>query len=100
MTTTSARRANAVSFDEASQLLRRYPDLSEEERRELIRFIKEGSPDDVARLTFGSGLEDRITAFKKDHPRDFATGAKVLLPLLLFLLGATVLLVLARLLFV
>lgn len=96
MTTITARRADTAAYDQASRLLRRYPDVTPEERRELIHFLKDGPPDDVARLTFGSGLDDRITALKKDHPGDFATGPKILLPFLAFMIGAVAVLLLVR----
>jgi hypothetical protein len=92
MTTITARSAATASLDRASHLLRLYPDVSAEERGELVRFLKEGPPDDVARLTFGSGLADRITALKKDHPGDFATGARIWAPFALFTLAAAALL--------
>ncbi len=100
MTTITARNSAATpSLDRATLLLRRYPDVSPDEKDELVQFLKEGPPDDVARLTFGSGLDDRITALKKDNPGDFATGPRIWLPLVSFVAAAIVVLVLARVLF-
>jgi hypothetical protein len=99
MTSITARRADTASLERASHLLRLYPDISPEEKGALVRFLKEGPPDDVARLTFGSGLGERITALKKDHPEDFATGPRIWLPLVSFVVAAIAVLVLARVLF-
>jgi hypothetical protein len=77
-----------VAVERMSDLLRRYPEIGEEERLSLIRFLKHGTPEGVARLTFGSGVGPQLTAFKKDHPGEFATGLKVWAPLAIFGLGA------------
>ena len=88
-----ARDAAMLNFDQASALLRRYPDVSPEESRLLVRFLKEGPPEDVGRITFGSGLDAQVTALKKAHPRDFSTGLRVWLPLTLFVAVAAVVLI-------
>ena len=67
-----------------SEALRRYPDIDDELRLQLIHFLNHGHPDEIARVTYGNGLEPRLVAFKKDHPEHFKAGFKAWLPLLLF----------------
>ncbi len=89
----SARGAAMLNFDQASALLRRYPDVSAEESAQLVRFLKEGPPEDVGRITFGSGLDAQVTALKKAHPADFSTGLRVWLPLTMFIAVAAAVLI-------
>jgi hypothetical protein len=85
------------SIAQMTDLLRRYPTIAEEERQHLLRFLTTGDPEDVARATYGAGLEPRVMAFRKDHPEQFP-GFRSWLPLLILLL-VTVLGVLWRILF-
>ena len=69
-----------------SEALRRYPNIDDALRLQLIHFLNNGHPDEIARATYGAGLEPRLAQFKKDHPDHFKGGFKAWLPLLLFLL--------------
>jgi len=82
---------------QATDLLRRHPQIDEEERRALIDFLKRGHPDALARAIYGQGLQAQAVAFKKANPEHFATGYRAWLPWLGFLLGALALIGLARL---
>ena len=70
--------------------LRRYPQISEEERQQLIQFLKHGAPEDIVQATYAVGLEPRLILFQRDHPEHFPRGLKawgpfavlVLVPLL------------------
>jgi hypothetical protein len=68
------------SAEDMSDLLRRYPQIDDGERLELVQFLKSGHPDELARATFGAGLAPRAAAVKKDHPQHFRTGLRAVLP--------------------
>ncbi|MGQ0588858.1 MAG: hypothetical protein ACT4N8_04905, partial [Sphingosinicella sp.] len=63
-----------------TDLLRRHPQIEEEERLELIAFLKRGHPDELARAVYEHDLEARAVAFKKANPAHFATGFRAWLP--------------------
>lgn len=65
-----------------SDALRRYPAISDEERRQLLNFLVDGDREEVAIATSVSGLEPRLAAFRKDHPEHFP-GLRAWLPLAL-----------------
>ncbi len=85
------------SIAQMSDFLRRYPNIAEEERQHLLRFLTTGEQENIVRATYGAGLEPRLMAFRKDHPEEFP-GLRGWLPLLILLL-VTVLGVLWRILF-
>ena len=87
----SAAPAQAVPARVArmSDVLRRYPSISEEEREQLLRFLVEGDREEVVRATSGSGLEPRLIAFRKDHPEHFP-GFRAWLPLVLLIVVTVV----------
>ncbi len=70
-----------------SDLLRRYPAIAEEERQQLLQFLTQGDEEDIVKATYGAGLEPRLIAFRKDHPREFP-GLRAWLPLFVLLLVA------------
>lgn len=47
-------------------------------------------------MIYGNGLQSRVIAFKKDHPKHFRTGWRVMLPWLTLLLVSGLLLLLAQ----
>ncbi|WP_324749753.1 hypothetical protein SH591_14840 [Sphingomonas sp. LY54] len=68
-----------------SEALRRYPDIDDALRLQLIHFLNHGHPDEIARATYGAGLDSELAAFKKNHPEHFKGGLKAWVPLILFL---------------
>ena len=56
-----------------SDALRRYPNIAEEERQQLLEFLKHGAQEDIVRATYVAGLEPRLIAFRKDHREHFPT---------------------------
>jgi len=76
----------APSIARMSDALRRYPEISEEERQQLIRFLKHGAQEDIVQATYVLGLEPRLIAFQKDHPKDFPGGLKAWTPFALLVL--------------
>ena len=85
-----------VSAQQMSDLLRRYPDVNDAEKLELVDFLKAGHPDTLAMVTYGSGLVPQVTKVKKDHPQHFPSGWRTLLPWLGLLLVTLLLILLAR----
>ena len=79
-----------------TDLLRRYPNIQESERLEIIDFLKHGHPDEIAKATYLEGTEPRVIAFKKDHPEHFRSGLKMWLPWILILVAALLLTLLFR----
>lgn len=69
-----------VSAQQMSDLLRRYPDVSQAEKLQLIDFLKRGHPETLAMVTYGSGLVSQVGTVKKDHPEHFPSGWRSLLP--------------------
>jgi len=57
-----------------ADLLRAYPDIPEAGRVQLLEFLTTGAPEEVAQVTHMQGLEQRVAAFRKAHPRDFPQG--------------------------
>lgn len=78
--------AALASVPRMSDILRRYPDVGEEERQALIHFLKNGSQEDIAQAAYVDGLEPRLIAFRKDHPEHFPAGLKAWGPLALLVL--------------
>ena len=64
----AVRPANPAAM---SDLLRRYPNIAEDERQQLLRFLTQGAQEDIVRATYVAGLEPRLIAFRKDHPEHF-----------------------------
>ncbi len=63
-----------------SDLLRRYPDVSGAEKLQLVDFLKQGHPETLAMVTYGSGLVPQAGKVKKDHPKHFPSAWRILLP--------------------
>ena len=81
-------RPNAAS--RMSDLLRRYPSIADEERLQLLEFLKSGDPDDIVHATYAVGLEPRLIAFRKDHPGHFPSSLRTWGPLALLVILPTI----------
>ena len=84
-------RPNAAS--RMSDLLRRYPAIADEERLQLIDFVKNGHPDDIVQATYAVGLEPRLIALRKDHPEHFPSSLRTWGPLALLVILPTIALI-------
>ena len=78
-----AGRASA-RLGRMADLLRAYPDITDEDRVQLLEFLTAGAPDEVVQVTHMQGLEPRFAAFRKAHPRDFPQGMRGWLPMIVF----------------
>jgi hypothetical protein len=62
------------SRERVANLLNRYPDVTEKDRKEILTFIKEGRHVDIGLLTADDKLRPRLDAFMADHKRHFSLG--------------------------
>ena len=79
---TSAQGAGS-RLDRMSNLLRRYPDIEDQERRELLAFLTGGPPEEVVEVSRLRGLEQSYRRFRADHPREFSSDLRAWLPMIL-----------------
>ncbi len=73
-----------------SLLLRRYPEIAEEERLELLEFLTNGSQEEIVQVAHLQGIEPRFLQFRSDHPKEFRTGFRGWLPMILFIVVAVI----------
>jgi hypothetical protein len=64
-------RATPTSSQRVSQLVSRYPALTEEEVREIVTFLRTGRHLDVGLLTADESIGPKLDAFMQDHKSDF-----------------------------
>lgn len=88
--TSSEEVRSSTRVGEMSNLLRRYPAVEQHELEELLAFLTGGCPEEVVQVTHLQGLEPRYQALRKDHPRQFPSGLRAWLPMLLFCVLALV----------
>lgn len=67
-----------------ADLLRAFPDISNEDRIQLLDFLTTGVPEEIAQVTHMQGMEQRFTTFRKAHPSDFPQGLRSWLPMIVF----------------
>ncbi|WP_166039163.1 hypothetical protein [Sphingosinicella sp. YJ22] len=67
-----------------ADLLRAFPAISDEERRQLLDFLTKGMPEEIAQVTHMQGMERSFAAFRKAHPSDFPQGWRSWLPMIVF----------------
>jgi hypothetical protein len=89
-------RPAPVSAQQMSDLLRRYPDVTDAEKLELVDFLKRGNPDTLAMVTYGSGLVSKVKEVKRDNREHFSSGVRLVVPWLAFLTLVLTLILLAR----
>ena len=56
-----------LDHERASDLLARYPDVTGQEAREILSFLRDGRYLDVGLLTSNPRLKPNLDAFLKDH---------------------------------
>lgn len=77
-------------IDRMSTFLRRYPQIEDGERLQLLSFLTTGPQEEIVQVTHLQGLETRFHAFREDHPQEFPSGLKAWLPMILFVVIAAV----------
>jgi hypothetical protein len=68
-------RAIRSSRERVATLLRRYPKVSESDRKEILAFMKEGRHLDIGLLTANDNLRPKLDRFMADHRRHFEIDA-------------------------
>ncbi len=58
--------------ERVSDLVRRYPKITNEEAEQILRFVREGRHLDVGLLTADDAIRPQLDAFMKDHKGRFA----------------------------
>ena len=64
-------RAVRASRERAAELLGRYPAISDDDRREILEFLKHGRHLDIGLLTSSDLLRPRLDAFMADNKAHF-----------------------------
>ena len=70
----------------AADALRRYPRISDQERRRLVRFLRRASRTEIRDSILRKGLEPRLIGFRKDHKAELRSRWTALAPALFALL--------------
>ena len=94
MPDTMFKRSPAVDparLEHMKDLLFRYPDIAESERREILEFLKKGPPLDTALLSTVDHLRPKLAQFREDNRRHFALGVREYAFVALILAGLTLL---------
>jgi len=71
----SSKRSVAVDpkrLAHMESLLKRYPDLVQNERQEIIQFLRTGRLRDRGLLTSNQSISDELEAFRNDHERELS----------------------------
>ena len=57
---------------QVESLLKRYPDLVQNERQEIIQFLQKGRLRDRSLLTTNQSISDELEAFRNDHDKELS----------------------------
>lgn len=72
--TSNFERAPLPSRERVAELLGRYPQVSNKDRREIVAFMRKGRHLDIGLLTSNAQLRPKLDRFMRDHKRDFRIG--------------------------
>lgn len=75
-TARSAIAHDSETLKDIQALLRRYPDIDEQERDRIGQFLRHGAPIDLGLLSSDPELWSAAGAFKSRHPHYFALGRR------------------------
>jgi hypothetical protein len=68
-------RAVRSTRDRVASLLKRYPHVSDNDRKEILKFMKEARHLEVGLLTTNDNVRPQLDAFMEDHKRHFRLDA-------------------------
>lgn len=81
-----------ITRERVAALLGRYPDVSKDENRAILEFMKNGRHLEIGLLTSNESLRPRLDAFMEDHKRHFGVSfgevAAIVAMIAAFLLAA------------
>jgi len=66
--------ATGTTRDRIAALVRRYPHVSETDRKEILHFMKTGRHLDIGLLTANDNVRPQLDAFMAEHKRHFRIG--------------------------
>jgi hypothetical protein len=78
--------ANRQLREHISGLVVRYPNISEAETAEIIRFLKKGPLLDTGMLSSNEHIKPKLRQFIDDHAKEFAIGIKGVMIVILVVL--------------
>ena len=61
--------------DRVAELVGRYPDISDRDRREILSFMREGRHLDIGLLTANEKIRPKLDRFMRDHQAHFGVTA-------------------------
>jgi|SoimicmetaTmtHAB_FD_contig_31_21598944_length_1658_multi_4_in_0_out_0_3 hypothetical protein len=61
--------------DRVAELVGRYPDISDRDRREILSFMREGRHLDIGLLTTNEKIRPKLDRFMRDHQSHFGVTA-------------------------
>jgi DNA-binding transcriptional regulator YbjK len=64
-------RAVRATRDRVADLIKRYPQVSDKDRKEILQFMKEARHLEVGLLTSKEELRPQLDAFMEDHKKHF-----------------------------
>ena len=64
-------RAVRSTRDRVANLLKRYPNVSDQDRKEILEFMKEARHLEIGLLTANDNVRPQLDAFMEDHKRHF-----------------------------
>ena len=68
-------RAARSAHDRVANLLKRYPHVTDDDRKEILHFMKEARHLEVGLLTANDKVRPQLDAFMEDHKRHFRLDA-------------------------
>ena len=81
-----------ITRERVAALLGRYPDVSKDENRAILEFMKNGRHLEIGLLTSNESLRPRLDAFMEDHKKhfrvSFGEAAAIVAMIAAFLLAA------------
>lgn len=81
-----------ITRERVAALLGRYPDVSKDENRAILEFMKNGRHLEIGLLTSNESLRPRLDAFMEDHKKhfrvSFGEAAEIVAMIAVFLLAA------------
>jgi len=87
-------RAIRSTRDHVSSLLSRYPDVSEDNRKEILTFLKEGRHLEIGLLTANDNVRPQLDAFMADHRHHFRISVSEVVRVLVAIAALTLVLAL------
>lgn len=73
---TRSPAVDPARLEHMREILSRYPQVSDAEKEEILRYLKKGPALDTALLTTVEDIRPQLARFREDHRRHFDIGLK------------------------